>query len=571
MSTTPKRWVVRPQLSPTERNSFRDINPVLAQVLFNRGIRDYETAMAFLTGQDVVHNPMQLKGMQKAVGRIRQAIRKGEPMVIYGDFDADGVTSTVLLVQTIQALGGKVQPYIPHRVDEGYGLNTPALLQLAKDGVKLVITVDCGVRSVGEVAEGQAAGLDIIVTDHHSIGDELPPALAVINPKQVDCPYPEDMLAGVGIAFKLADALIRAEIANGKGTPGISTDDLLDLVALGTVADLAPLDRMENRSLVQRGLYFLNKAHRPGIYALLNVADIEPGKVSAISIGFGLGPRINAAGRLESAMTAYDLLYTDDFGRATDLAEQLQHLNMQRQELTQVAQEEARTLALQDTEGELPLIFAASPTFRSGIVGLVAGRLTEEFYRPAVIVEEGEEESRGSCRSIEEFNITEALDACSELLLRHGGHAQAAGFSIKTENIPAFRQKLMEIAAEHLANQTLEPSLTVDSVISLSMATMDLARELEQLEPTGQSNDSPVFVSERVKVVDARAVGKEGKHLKLRVADGPVNIDGIAFGFGSWMREMPAYIDVAYHVEVNEWNGFIKPQINVQDLKPAGA
>jgi single-stranded-DNA-specific exonuclease len=379
------------------------------------------------------------------------------------------------------------------------------------------------------------------------------------------------MLAGVGIAFKLADALIRVEAANGKGTPGITTDELLDLVALGTVADLAPLDRMENRSLVQRGLKFLNKAHRPGIYALLNVAGIEPGKVSAISIGFGLGPRINAAGRLESAMTAYDLLYTDDFGKATYLAEQLQDLNIQRQELTQVAQEEARELALRDTDGDLPLIFAASPGFRSGIVGLVAGRLVEEFYRPAVIVEQGEEESRGSCRSIEEFNITDALDACSELLLRHGGHAQAAGFSVKTENLPAFRERLMEIAGEQLAKQTLEPSLTVDGVISLSQATMELARELEQLEPTGQSNDAPVFVSERVKVVDARAVGKEGKHLKLRVADGPVNIDGIAFGFGEWMRAMPSYIDVAYHVEVNEWNGFIKPQINVQDLKPAGA
>jgi single-stranded-DNA-specific exonuclease len=544
---------------------------VLAQVLFNRGIADYESAMDFLTGRDVLHNPMQLKGMHDAVARIRHAIRKKEPIVIYGDFDADGVTSTVLLVQTIQALGGTVMPYIPHRVDEGYGLNTPALVQLAKDGVKLVITVDCGVRSIEEVTEGTAAGLDIIVTDHHSIGDQLPPALAVINPKQEDCPYPEDMLAGVGIAFKLADALIRVEAANGKGTPGITTDELLDLVALGTVADLAPLDRMENRSLVQRGLKFLNKAHRPGIYALLNVAGIEPGKVSAISIGFGLGPRINAAGRLESAMTAYDLLYTDDFGKATYLAEQLQDLNIQRQELTQVAQEEARELALRDTDGDLPLIFAASPGFRSGIVGLVAGRLVEEFYRPAVIVEQGEEESRGSCRSIEEFNITDALDACSELLLRHGGHAQAAGFSVKTENLPAFRERLMEIAGEQLAKQTLEPSLTVDGVISLSQATMELARELEQLEPTGQSNDAPVFVSERVKVVDARAVGKEGKHLKLRVADGPVNIDGIAFGFGEWMRAMPSYIDVAYHVEVNEWNGFIKPQINVQDLKPAGA
>lgn len=565
-----KRWVIMPPLSREVRRGYRELHPVLAQVLHNRGLADYQSAMDFLAGRAVLHDPMKMKGMNIALGRIRWAIRKNEPIVVYGDFDADGVTSTALLIEALRALGARVKPYIPHRVDEGYGLNTPALLNLAKRGVKLVITVDCGVRSIEEVREAQAAGLDIIITDHHSIGEELPPALAVINPKQQDCPYPEDMLAGVGIAYKLADALIRAESANSRQTPSISTEDLIDLVAIGTVADLAPLDRMENRTLVQEGLKVLNKAHRPGVYALLNVAGIEPGNISAMSIGFGIGPRINAAGRLESAMTAYELLSTNSIERAMELAEMLQKLNINRQELTQQAQDEAKYQA--ETEGDdgLPLIFASAPHFPAGIVGLVAGRLVEDYYRPAVVIEEGEEESRGSCRSIPEFNITEALDECSDLLLRHGGHAQAAGFSIMTANIPAFKEKIMDIATRHLYEQSLEPTLTIDSEVAISQATLDLAHELERLEPTGVSNQPPVFATRRLKVLEARGVGKEGKHLKLRLGDGPISMDGIAFRQGDWINRLPTYVDVAYHLEVNEWNGRINPQMNVLDLKPAG-
>jgi single-stranded-DNA-specific exonuclease len=568
---TPKRWIVMPSLTAEERlrKFTAQVDPILAQVLHNRGIQDYETASQFLAGETVLHNPMQMKDMSKAVGRIREAIRKKEPLVVYGDFDADGVTSTVLMVKVLQALGANVRPYIPHRVDEGYGLNTPALLQLASEGVKLVITVDCGVRSIDEVAAGQAAGLDIIITDHHSVGDEVPQAFAVINPKQSDCQYPEKMLAGVGIAYKLADALIRAEIANSKNTPPITTDDLLDLVALGTVADLAPLDSLENRSLVKQGLQQLRRAHRPGIYELLVVSGIDPDKVNAMSIGFGLGPRINAAGRLDNAMTAYQLLYTQDFGEASLLAKQLQDLNVRRQELTQKRQDEARSLALKEDSAELPLVFAASQDFESGIVGLVAGRLVEEFYRPAIVIEQGEEESRGSCRSIAEFNITEALDQCADLLLRHGGHAQAAGFSILTENIPQFRQKMMDLASAHLGQQKLEPSVTIDARISLSQASLELAQRLKALEPTGQSNEAPMFMTERLKVVDARPVGQEGKHLKLRLADGPVYMDAIAFRQGHWLQNMPGYIDVAYRLEINEWNGYVKPQLNVQDIRPS--
>ncbi|MFP4322421.1 MAG: single-stranded-DNA-specific exonuclease RecJ [Anaerolineales bacterium] len=566
---TQKRWVLAPQLSLRERSQFREMHPLIAQVLYNRGLTDYESALDFLKGRSTLHDPMRMKGMQQAIGRIRQAIRAREPIVVYGDFDADGVTSTVLLVQTLRGLGAIVKPYIPDRVDEGYGLNTPALLGLAAEGNKLIITVDCGTRSVEEVVAAQEVGLDIIITDHHSVGDDIPPALAVLNPKQADCKYPEDMLAGVGIAFKLAEGLIRVAKANDRSAPNITVEELLDLVALGTVADLAPLDRAENRTLVIAGLQQLNRAKRPGIYALLNVANVEPGKADATSIGFSLGPRINAAGRLGSAMTAYELLDTDNINRAMDLATQLQEINTRRQELTQRLQEEARSMALAEANGDLPLIFASAPHFTSGVVGLVAGRLVEEFYRPAIVVEQGEEESRGSCRSIEEFNITEALDQCADLLLRHGGHAQAAGFSILTENIPAFKQRLMNLARAQLVGQVLEPAVHIDAKMSLSQATLELARELEQLQPTGHANHSPVFMSERVRVLDYRAVGRDGKHLKLKLGDGPVHIDGIAFGQGDWSSDMPPYVDVAFHLEVNEWQGFIKPQVNVQDIRVA--
>jgi single-stranded-DNA-specific exonuclease len=569
LSSSSKRWNILPALTASQRVAFKDLHPVLAQVLFNRGISDYDSAQAFLLGQSVVHDPFKMKGMSQALARIRHALRHKERIVIYGDFDADGVTSTVLLVQTLEALGGNVAHYIPHRVDEGYGLNTPALLNLKKEGVDLVITVDCGVRSVEEVKAASEAGLDIIVTDHHSIGDVIPPALAVINPKQEDCRYPEDMLAGVGIAYKLAEALIKAEIANNRNVPNITADELLDLVALGTVADLAPLDRMENRTLVRKGLQVLKRAQRPGIFALLNVAGIDPEKVDATTIGFTLGPRINAAGRLESATDAYKLLYTKNFDEAMRLAERLQEINLNRQDITIQTQAEARELAIAEGGTNLPLVFAAAPHFRSGIVGLVAGRLVEEFYRPAVVIEEGADESRGSCRSIPEFNITEALDECADLLLRHGGHAQAAGFSIETRNIPAFKERLLKIAAERMQDVALEPTLTVDGEISVAQASIDLAQDLGQLQPTGHNNSAPVFASRRLKVAEARPVGKEGKHLKLRLTEGPLVLDGIAFSQGYWAEKIPAYVDVAYNLEVNEWNGSIKPQANVQDIKPA--
>jgi single-stranded-DNA-specific exonuclease len=566
-------------ISPDVRERLRDFHPVMAQVLYNRGQDTLDKARIFLEGsEDALHNPFAMHGMPQAVARLRHAIKHEELIAVYGDFDADGVTSTALLTQALEALGGRVMPYIPSRVDEGYGLNQEALRWLFEQGVKLVVTVDCGIRAVDEVAFANSIGLDMIITDHHSVGEQLPPALAVIDPK-IDASqrladgstngYPEDMLAGVGVAYKLADALLRAESQQARREPNFKLEDLLDLVALGTVADLAPLDRLENRELVRRGLEVMNRAQRPGIYELAQVARVEPGKMSTTSIGYMLGPRINAAGRLDSAMIAYDLLIAD-MPAAGRLAQELQELNTQRQMLTMQAVEIAREWVLAETDGDPALIFAANAEFLPGIVGLVAGRLCEEFYVPAVVIEMSDDESRGSCRSIPEFNITHALDQCADLLVRHGGHAQAAGFTVRNENLPVLRARMIEIASEALAGQDLRPTLDIDAEVPFDYLTMNLAQELERLEPTGAKNDAPVFLTRRLYVADYRRVGQEGRHLKLRLAQGPHQIDAIGFKQGEWAERIPAYIDAVYHLEINEWNGNIKLQLNVQDLRPAG-
>lgn len=569
MSIVPKRWQVAPFAPRDWLESLPEYGWIMAQVLFNRGIDTPEKAELFLEGTTELHDPnlFKMAGMNDAVQRILTAVKKREPVVVYGDFDADGVTSTALLVQTLRAVGANVRPYIPHRVDEGYGLNTPALRELAKQGVKLVITVDCGIRSVEEVKEGTAAGLDIIVTDHHSIGEELPKAQAVINPKRVGCPYPEKMLAGVGIAFKLSSALLKAARQNTRIIADLDESSLLDLVALGTVADLAPLDRLENRKLVQLGLQELAKAKRPGIFALMEVSGLQPDKVNAWSIGFALGPRINAAGRLENAMIAYELLNTDDIQVARELAQKLQEINERRQELTRDAYEFAR--ASIDKSG--PLIFIQHESFQPGIVGLVAGRLVEEYYRPAVVIQVGKKEAHGSCRSIPEFNVTQALDRCADLLIRHGGHAQAAGFAIVNENLPVLQKRLTKLAETELAHVDLRPALAVDAEVNLPDLTMFLAENLRRLEPTGVDNPQPVFAARRLRVISSRTVGKEGDHLKLRLKEGMTEMDAIGFRLGYWYNRLPLLVDVAFRLEINEWNGRSDLQLNLLDLAPSEA
>jgi single-stranded-DNA-specific exonuclease len=573
-STFPKQWLLANAASPEHLQRYRGMSSIMAHILYNRGFFNPDDALRFLLAQGEPFNPFLMKGMNQAVSRIRDAIKREERIIVYGDFDADGVTATALLVSALRTLGAQVKPYIPHRIDEGYGLNSEALVRLAKEGNRLIITVDCGVRSLQEVEDGKRAGLDIIVTDHHSVGDEVPAAKAVINPKQAGCKYPEKMLAGVGIAYKLSDALYRAASQDKRAQqPTLPLEHLLDLVAIGTVADLAPLDKLENRVLVQRGLDVINNGVRTGVRALIDVAALKHGTLNAQNIGFALGPRINAAGRLDSAMAAYHLLVAEEPTQAAQLAGELQTLNTRRQELTRQAQDIVHEqLAHEGVAADAPLIFAQHKDFQPGIVGLVAGRLTEEYYRPAVILELGEHESRASCRSIPQFDITHALDQCADLLVRHGGHAQAAGLTVRNENIPALRERLTEIAQQQLDGQALAPTLEIDLELPPSKIDIALAQELTQLEPTGHSNRPPIFMTRGLKVHETRTVGKEDQHLKLKFARaGMPTLDAIGFGLGEWAKHMPPLIDVAYSLEINEWNGNRSVQLRLEDIRPAQA
>ena len=374
------------------------------------------------------------------------------------------------------------------------------------------------------------------------------------------------MLAGVGVAYRLAEALLTIQAGSGRGLPPLAASNLLDLVAIGTVADLVPMNRAENRMLVRRGLEVINRTQRPGLRALINVAGLKCGSVGAINIGFGIGPRINAAGRLDSAMIAYELLSTTDEAKADELAMRVHSLNTERQEITRATQEMIRE-QLEDVTA-LPLIFASDRNFKPGIVGLVAGRLAEEFFRPAIVMEEGDDESRASCRSIPQFDITEALDQCATLLVRHGGHAQAAGFTVRNENVTALRNKLMTIAHTALDGQDLAPLLEIDMELDAAQIDMELAAELGKLEPTGHGNPPPVFMTRYLRVQDHRTVGRDDNHLKLKLArSGDAPLDAIGFNLGEWNQQMPTHVDVAYSLEINEWNGNRSAQLNLLDVR----
>jgi len=563
------RWLIPPPLTPQAEENLAAFPPVLRQLLFNRGYATQAEAHAFLKAEpDFATDPFQLSGMEEAVERIGFALKHGEAIAVYGDYDVDGVTATALLVETLQQLGADARSYIPNRFDEGYGLHAEALDHLRADGVRLVITVDCGIRSFAEAQHARDLGLDLVISDHHHpLEGDLPPALAVINPKQKGDAYPDKDLAGVGVAYKITQALLAKRISAVH--PASEVWNLLDLVALGTVADLAPLVG-ENRALVQKGLKQIRATRRQGLSSLAAVAEIAIHQVTAGQIGYVLGPRLNAAGRLESALVALELLTTSDAGRAGQLAQQLDAQNRQRQALTRAIQEKAARLALVDPEPPF-LLFAADESFNPGVVGLAASRLSETYYRPAIVAAKGPAETRGSCRSIPEFHITEALDRCADLLVRHGGHAAAAGFTVRNENLPELQARLSAIAEAQLSQQELQPTLSADMEIPLSHLDFDLLKLLADFEPTGYGNPPALFVSRNVRVKSARAVGAEGKHLKLVLEDERgVAYDAIGFHMGHMQPTLPARVDLLYALEANEYNGRTTLQLNLKDLKPAG-
>jgi single-stranded-DNA-specific exonuclease len=568
-----KRWRIATPAPADFISGLPQMHPALAQVLYNRGVRLPREADVYLSREVPLGDPLELEGMAEAVAVVRHVIAQGERIVIYGDYDVDGVTAVAVLVETLQTMGAHVDPYIPSRQDEGYGLNLEAIRTLAQFGTGLLITADCGTRSVDEITLARELGMHVVVTDHHQLGSTIPPADALINPKRTGSSYPFTELAGVGVAFKLAQALIAAnQIAPLPTTQSEFSDDaLLELVALGTVADMVPL-RGENHTLVSRGLRKINSGHRPGLSAMLRIAGADPGKVTTKTIGFVLSPRLNSAGRIGEASIALDLLLAPDMASALPLAQELDTLNQKRREITTEVHEGARDIVV--SHDSMPsLIFAASDSFPSGVVGLAANRLMDEFYRPAVVVSMQGDYSKGSARSIPEFNITEALDTFEGLLERHGGHAAAAGFTVQTSRLRELESCLVALADEQLGDLVLVPTLSIDAEVPLADLSWELYNQLEQLQPFGFGNAVPVFVSRHVRVLSARAVGVDGRHLKLYVADASGRSwDAIAFRQGYWIGRVPPSIDLAYRLELNEWNGRINLQLNVQNIHvPDGA
>lgn len=555
--------------------------PLVRHLLWHRGVRSAEEAATFLEGRPPAHDPFLLPDAPVAVQRLEQAARRGETVAVYGDYDVDGITACAILTEGLQELGANVVPYLPDRFSEGYGLNGDAVAALARQGVTLLITADCGTSSVLEIGQAREMGMDVVVVDHHSVGAPLPPALALVNPKRPDNRYPESELTSGGLALRLMSALY--------GSMGVALppDRFLDLAALSTVCDVAPL-RGENRWLVKEGLRAIARGGRPGLRALVAGAALDPSRVDARAIGYVLGPRLNAAGRLAHARLALDLLLERDEGRALEMALGLAALNRQRQQATAEAVELALGLtALEDPQA--PLVFIGHPAISSGIVGLVAGRLAEELYKPAVVYEEGPATSRASCRSIPEFDITAALRRCSHLMLRFGGHRAAAGFTAENDRLPDLKAALLAEARRELAGLDLAPVIDIDAQIPLHMvgATLQRGREgsllawLARLAPFGEGNPEPVFLSRGLEVVEAKRVGASnssadgdggGPHLRLKLRD-PEGLGlravwpAIAFGRGADGITEGDRLDVVYSFGSDHMVGAV--ELRVIDLAPA--
>lgn len=557
-----KGWHLLPPAPRDYLDGAPGISPLVAQLLFNRGIRSPSQVRSFLsTDQSEMADPFLLPDMPRAVSRLYQALLSGETIAVYGDYDLDGIAATAILVKGLSCLGSQAVPYIPHRLAEGYGLKTAALARLREQGVSLVVTVDCGITAVSQVKKASRLGLDIIVTDHHAPPPDLPPALALVSPRLPESAYPFTELTGAGVAFKLLQAVFQS-LGREK-----ELDGLFDLVALGTIADIAPL-LGENRYLVKRGLERINTAPHPGLKQLIVQAGLDGSRISAENISWLLAPRLNAAGRMAHALTSYKLLLTESPPEAAELSRWLEQKNAERQRLTLKALARAREQVM--AQGELPLLFAGDGDFAGGILGLVAGRLSEEFYRPAVVVRLGEKLSRGSCRSIPEFNIILALSQCRHLLTEFGGHSQAAGFNLLTRNLPRLKEELLRLAAEALAGVELLPRLKIDAEVDLSRLNGSAFREMQALAPFGQGNPLPVLLSRGVVVLDCVTMGSDGAHLRLKLKQGGKTWEAVAFGFGDYRGEVSSPIDIVYNLEIDWWGGEGRLRLNILDFAVAG-
>ena len=556
------RWNLLPPVPDQYLVSNSSIPSLIVQLLFNRGLKEPAQLASFLTSDiSLSSSPLLLPDMHKAVARIYQALLSGEPIAIYGDYDADGITATALLVQGLSALGGTVIPYIPHRLTEGYGLKTAALENLRQQGIGLVVTVDCGITSLSEVKRARKMGLAIVITDHHTPLPEIPPAVALVNPKLAGSAYPFTELTGAGVAFKLLQALYQSVGREEQ------LEALVDLAAVGTVADMSPL-LGENRYLVKEGLKVMNHSPRLGIRAIMEQAGLSDGNLDSGCISWIIAPRLNAAGRLEHAMSSYKLLTTDSPDEARRLARWLEQKNTERQKLTASTLARAREQVL--SRGLSPLLIAGDKDYFIGIAGLVASRLAEEFYRPAVVIKTGEKVSSGSCRSIPEFNIIAALKESQHLLSQFGGHSQAAGFTLPTRNLPRFEETLLNLATTQLREVELRPGLDNDAEVTLPGLGGDTFQVTQQLAPFGRGNPIPTYLSRRVEVTDCRTMGNGGEHLRLKLRQEGARWDGVAFRLGNCLADVAPSLDIVYNLEIDRWRGKETLRLNILDFAPTG-
>jgi single-stranded-DNA-specific exonuclease len=541
------------------------VSPILAALLINRGYADERAARTFLSpGYDQMHEPSLMLGMKEAVTRLKRAIELQEPILIYGDYDVDGTTGTAILLRALKLLGARTGFHIPHRFTEGYGIQQPALERAFAEGYKLVVSVDCGIRAHEPLYWARENGLDVIITDHHLPDEQegAPPAFAVLNPNQAGCTYPDKNLAGVGVAFKLVHALFREYGRESQ------VSAFMKVVAIGTVADVAKLVG-ENRTIVSIGLKDLARAANPGLKALIDVAGCGDGKgMTAYDVGFRLGPRINAAGRMDAARAVVELFDTRDSVEARRIAEHLDARNEERK----TVQQQIIDLALAelgDSKDAKVAVIEGSGWHR-GVIGIAASKIAERLNRPCVVLSIDGEVAHGSGRSIEAYHLLNGLTACSDLFEKFGGHSHAAGITIRPERIAEFRRRLNEHAASCLTDEDLEHSVTVDMELPAETVTFQLARELQVLEPFGAGNVRPVFVTRNLRMLSEPLVMKD-RHLKLRLA-GPQNrpLEAVWWNCIDTPGQTPVIdgsIELAYTLELNAWNEEYRLQLGVLDLR----
>lgn len=571
-----KRWIFSPpnKLLQSEIASKLKISHLLAQVLINRGIIDITSAKNFLQPQiAALGDPSLLPDIEKASIRINEAVRRGEKIVIYGDYDVDGLSATALMYRCLKLVGAQVSYYIPERLEEGYGLNTDAIKKLKEGGADVILTVDCGINACREAEVARSFGIDLIITDHHQPGQEIPNAFAVVNPKLKTSQCAFKHFSGVGIAFKLAWA-IGQHFSPHKKVSTEFKDFLLNavgLVALGTIADVVPL-LGENRILTKYGLSALQYTEIPGLRALLDIADLSNTNLDAFHVGYRLGPRINAPGRVGNAGIVVEMLTTTCSERALEIANFLDSENKRRQDIQVDIMVSARKKVMNEINlDETTAIVLADQAWHPGIIGIIASKIVEEFNRPTVMIAIAEDIGHGSARSIPSFHILEALEYCKSKLLSVGGHAQAAGLKIHPDNIDEFRLMLNSTTSQRLSKTDLVPILNIDAEVTLSMLSKALVAELARLSPYGEGNPLPLFAAMNVKVVgQPRRIGSKGQHLSFYVKQGDVAIRAVAFGRGEQferLKQNGKTCSLAFAVKINNWMDGENLELEVKDIK----